>query len=125
MSQKTENIHLICPKCHDGILFVNVEIYTERQMSVEVLLHNLLKLDKPILKYDEATEDTLGIGHSLHCSYLECSFQIFFDDEDDMSNYVRHRYSENLKSEETFSEVRENFVSLIRKDQIVDSHGHH
>ena len=123
---KTEKIELICPKCQNGILILHVEIYTERQMLVEVLLYNLRKLDKPILKYGDADEEVLGLGYSLHCANqtsdasLSCSFERFFDDENELDTYVRYLFSSGLSSEKTLLKVDKKFISLVRRDQIVD-----
>lgn len=110
---------LHCPKCKQGVLTLQIEIYIERLVPVDVLLVNLKRLDKPILKYGEGTEKTIGIGYSFRCTTLECSLEQFFEEEEEVDAYVRHLYGHDEKSEETLTETDQKFVALIRRGEIV------
>lgn len=117
MSSK-ELTKLRCPKCEQGLLTLQVDIYIERFIPVEVLLCNLKRLNKPILKFGEAAEKTIGIGYTFQCSTLKCSFERFFDDEEEVNEYVRDLYGVDAKSEETFTETDQKFVALIRREGV-------
>ena len=107
---------LHCPKCQQGVLTLLIEIYLERFVPVDVLLCNLKRLNKPILKYGEASEKTIGIGYSFKCTTLDCSLEQFFDDEEDVDEYVRRLFDSDEKSLQTFTENDQKFVALIRRE---------
>lgn len=107
---------LQCPKCQQGVLILQIEIYIERFVPIEVLLCNLKRLNKPILKYGEASEKTIGIGYSFRCTTVDCSLEQFFDEEEEVDEYVRRLFGVDEKSEETFTENDQKFVALIRRE---------
>ena len=109
---------LQCPKCLKGVLTLQLDLYIERFVPIEVLLCNLNRLDKPILKYGAATENTIGIGYTFQCSTSDCSLERFFDDEEEIDEYVRDLFGVEIKSEETFIETDQKFVALIRREVV-------
>ncbi len=121
MHKAGDVIDLMCPKCKEGKLSLHMDVYIERCMSVQVLLYNLSRLDRSVLKFGTAEEEQLGIQYVFICTTPGCSIERFFGEESEVNEYVRYLHSnQDQKSEETSHLVDKKFVSLIRRNQVKD-----
>lgn len=122
MHKANDIVDLMCPKCKEGKLSLHVDIYIERWVPIQILLYNLSRSSRSVLRFEAAEkEETLGTHYAFICTTQGCSIERFFEDESEVNDYVRYLLlNEKLKFEETSTVTDKKFASLIRRNQMKD-----
>ncbi len=118
------DIDIYCPKCHQGALMIHMDIYTERLIPIQVMLRNLYNKDRPVIKYGEPEQDEeLQMNFTFICPTPGCTLERFFEDEEEIDEYIRCLYKsddDDEESKKTLSKDHKKLVALVRRHQITD-----